>query len=115
MATPTIDPRLERLERRAESDDETIHSILRLLERMDHRLASLEADVKRLKADTTTLKADADAFKVNLATMKSRTIELDERERDHGLDEYRLLSLKTSVDRRRPFALSPTAGSAQTP
>lgn len=107
LATPTIDVRVARLERRAESDDDTLRSILQILERMDQRLAALEADVSEFKADL-------DAIKVKVATTTASPDDSDERVRDQGFEEHRLLSLETSVDRRRPFAHSTSAGYEQT-
>lgn len=98
---PTIDVRVERLERRANSDDGTIRSVLQILERMDQRLAALEADVRELKADFDSIK---------VATSAATTDDSDARVRDQGFEEYRLLRVETSVDRRRPFAHSTSAG-----
>ena len=106
MATATSDPRLERLERRAESDDETIHSILRILERMDQRLAALEADVARLKSDTSSIKADVDSAKTDVANIRSTIVDTVENAQDRGFGEYRLLGIPPSLDRQRPFAFS---------
>ena len=103
LATPTIDVRVARLERRAEADDDTLQRILQILERMDQRLAALEADVSEFKADL-------DSIKVLVATTSATPDDSDERVRDEGYEEYRLLSLETSVDRRRPFAQSTSAG-----
>jgi len=103
LATPTIDVRVARLERRAESDDDTLQRILQILERMDQRLAALEADVSEFKADL-------DSIKVLVATTSATPDDSDERVRDEGYEEYRLLSLETSVDRRRPFAQGMSAG-----
>ena len=88
--------------------------MLRVLQRMDKRLAALEADVKGLKADTTALETDVDAFKTELASVTARTVDIAVGGRDHDVDEHRLLWLETSVDRRRPFAHSTSAGYEQT-
>ena len=73
LATPTIETRVKRLERRAESDDESIHSILRILERMDRRFTLVEADLATLKADVATLKTDMDTVKADIATLTTVT------------------------------------------
>ncbi len=70
MATPTIDVRVTRLEGRAESDDDTLRSILRILERMDQQFASLGADVATLKTDAATLTSDMATLKTDVATLK---------------------------------------------
>ncbi len=76
---------------------------MQILERMDQRLAALEADVRDFKVDL-------DAIKVKVATNTATPDDSDERVRDQGFEEHRLLSLETSVDRRRPFAQSTSAG-----
>ena len=77
---PTIDVRVARLERRAESDDDTLHSVLRILERLDQGFASLQSDVAALKldfeaqkADLATLQADMDTVKADIATLTTVT------------------------------------------
>ena len=51
----TTDARITRLEQRAHSDD-TMNSVLHILERMDERLAMLESNVATLMADMATVK-----------------------------------------------------------
>ena len=70
---------------------------------MDQRLAALEADVSEFKANL-------DSIKALVATTSATPDDSDERVRDQGYEEYRLLSLETSVDRRRPFAQGTSAG-----
>ena len=55
-----------------------LQSILRILERMDQRFASVEADVATLKADMisvkadiATLKTDSTSVKADIATLKT--------------------------------------------
>jgi uncharacterized coiled-coil protein SlyX len=57
MSATTIDARITRLEQRAHSDDDTMNSVLQILERMDQRLAMLESRVATLMADMATVKA----------------------------------------------------------
>ena len=52
----TTDARITRLEQRAHSDDDTMNSVLHILERMDQRLAVLESNVATLMADMATVK-----------------------------------------------------------
>lgn len=104
LATPTIDARVERLERRAESDDTTLQSILLILERVDQRLVALEADIAELKSVTSSLKTDVNSAKADVATVRSAVVEIAGNARDRDSVEYPLLRLPPSVDRRRPFA-----------
>ena len=66
-----MDVRVARLERRAESDDDTLRSVLRILERMDRRFASVEADLATLKADVATLKLGYETLTADVATLKT--------------------------------------------
>ena len=105
LATPKIETRDARPERRAESDDKTLRSILQIIERMDQRLAALEADVRELKADFDSIKVVISAAAPD---------DSEGRLRDQSLEEFRLLRVETFVDRRRPFALTASAGYEQT-
>lgn len=53
----TIETRITRLEQRAHSDDDTLNSVLQILQRMDQRLEMLESSVATLVADMATVKA----------------------------------------------------------
>lgn len=74
---PTMDVRVARLERRADSDDTTLQSILLILERVDQRLAAhdrefatLKLEIGTLKSDMETLKGDVGALRKDLVAVK---------------------------------------------
>ena len=72
---------------------------------MDQRLAALEADVRELKADFNSIK---------VAISAAAPDDSEGSLRDQSFEEYRPLRVETSVDRRRPFALTASAGYKQT-
>ena len=67
---PTMDVRVARLERRADSDDTTLQSILLILERVDQRLAAHDREFATLKLDIGTLKSDVGTLKFDMETLK---------------------------------------------
>lgn len=65
-----MDVRVARLERSAESDDNTLQSILLILERMDQRLAAHDEDFATLKLDVGTLKSDMETMKREVGALR---------------------------------------------
>ncbi|MCY3747854.1 MAG: hypothetical protein OXG64_01045 [Chloroflexi bacterium] len=76
----TIETRLTRLEQRAQSHDDTMNSVLQILERMDQRLAMLESIVATLESNVATLMAD-------MAAVKATTADTNERVRVRGFNQ----------------------------
>ncbi len=95
LATPTIDVRVARLERRAEADDDTLRSVLRILERMDRRFASVEADVATLKTDMISVKTDVATLKSDVATLKTDTVSV---KADIATLKTDLVSVKADIE-----------------
>ena len=80
MSATTIEARVTRLEQRAHSDDDTMNSVLHILERMDQRLAMLESRVAALESNVATLMAD-------MATVKATTADTNKRVRVRGFNQ----------------------------
>ena len=90
----TIETRLTRLEQRAHSDDDTMNSVLQILERMDNRLAMLESTVATLASSVATLEPRVPTLESNvarlmadMATVKATTADTNERVRVRGFSQ----------------------------
>ena len=90
----TIEARLTRLAQRAHSDDDTMNSVLQILERMDNRLAMLESTVATLASSVATLESRVPTLESNVATLmadmatvKATTADTNERVRVRGFSQ----------------------------
>ena len=83
----TIDARITRLEQRAHSDDDTMNSVLQILERMDQRLAMLESSVASLESRVATLESNVATLMTDMATVKATTTDTNERIRVRGFNQ----------------------------
>lgn len=77
MSATTIEARITRLEQRAHSDDDTMNSILHILERMDQRLATLESRVATLESNVETLVSSVATLVSSVAALESRVAALE--------------------------------------
>ena len=94
MSATTIDARITRLEQRAHSDDDTMNTVLQILERMDQRLAMLESNVAMLQSSVATLESNVATLESNVATLmadmatvKATTADTNERVRVRGFNQ----------------------------
>ncbi len=90
-----MDVRVARLERRAESDDTTLQSILLILERVDQRLAAHDREFATLKLDIGTLRSDVGTLKSDVGTLKS---DMETLKGDVGALRQDLVAVKEDVE-----------------
>lgn len=87
MPATTIEARVTRLEQRAHSDDDTMNSVLRILERMDQRLAMLESRFATLESRVATLESSVATLMADMATVKATTADTNKRIRVRGFNQ----------------------------